>query len=248
MFTNRREELLVDYSSRLSLKFTKDSYEKEYANYCNSSVVSKSNNITSINIYFSAFALFICLIIAIYDFYDAFITYFFYSAEVFCLKRKCNNPKTRFIISTTTMAVVDLFVLIFVKTKLCVVSTKDSVYCNRAIFFINYIFVGFSFHILAGILRSYFLSTYDLLIFIQGISIIFRTFIIYYNTSSSWRFKSVSTLILIIAQTYLLAKLHLHVNPALKSYLINDSGFLVFMIVLAYFKENVDRLRFFKHS
>ena len=88
MFTNRREELLVDYSSRLSLKFTKDSYEKEYANYCNSSVVSKSNNITSINIYFSAFALFICLIIAIYDFYDAFITYFFYSAEVFCLKRK----------------------------------------------------------------------------------------------------------------------------------------------------------------
>ena len=244
MFTSQPEELLSKYSSRLSLKFTKDSYEKEYEKFCKSSVVTKNLNITSINILSSAFALIMCIIIALYDFHDVFITYFFYSAEEVCLNRKCNTPKTRFIISTTTMAVFDLFVLIFVKTKLCVVCTKDSVYCNNAIFFINYIFVGFSFHILAGILRSYFLSASDLLIFIQGISIIFRLVIIYYDTNSSWRFKSVSTLILIIAQIYLLTKMHRHVNPILNSYLINDSGFLVLMIGLAYIKENVDRLRF----
>ena len=230
------------FKSVITLKYTKETYEADYEKYCKPRLLPINKLITKINQTIAIITLITCIILFFSEF-SGILTYKGYSDPI----NHKDIKKYKFITSSIKLAIVDIIIFFIIKEMIPTKQIENADKLNKLIYFLNYLLLGFSFHIFAGIIRSFFLSTSELLIFIQGMSILLRSSIIFYN-KGNWLLNLFSSLFLIMFQILLLVKIHDHVNQSLKNYIITDSVFLMFMVALAYLSEYIDRVTFFSEN
>jgi CheY-like chemotaxis protein len=112
------------------------------------------------------------------------------------------------------------------------------------LFSLNFLLTGFSFHILSGILRSFFYFSSDSILFIISLQLFIR-FIVILISKIKWTHILIASLLSLTLEWIILINLHFKIPTSLIFYLgVNDLIHL-FSIIIAYYSEYTFKINFF---